>query len=247
MSQTLDRALSILEFLAGGPRRIGEVAELLDCHHSTALRLLQTLKKHQFAYELPNKSYRLGSATFRLGFQALEKLEIRDIARPFMIKLCDQTKETIHLATLESNQIVYTEIIDSSHAIRTHSRIGKIANPHSTGVGKAILTWLPIELRQELLGQNKLTKFTSSTIVSKKALEENLEEGKNRGYLLDLEENEEGIHCIAAPIFGGFGITGALSISVLKVRMDRKELISFHSDLIHATKAISEELGGRKV
>ena len=68
LSQTLDRALSILEFLAEEPRRIGEVAELLDCHHSTALRLLQILKKHQFAHELPDKRYRLGAATIRLGF-----------------------------------------------------------------------------------------------------------------------------------------------------------------------------------
>ena len=247
MSQTLDRALSILEFLAEEPRRISEVAELLDCHHSTALRLLQTLKKHQFAHELPDKRYRLGAATFRLGFQALEKLEIRDIARPIMNKLCDQTEENIHLAIIELNQISYAEIIESGHAIRTHSRIGKIANPHSTGVGKAILAWLPMEHRQDLLAQNKLTKFTSNTIVSRKGLEENLEEGKKKGYLMDLEENEEGIHCIAAPIFGGFGVAGALSISALKSRMDRKELIGFQSNLIEATQAISSELGSKKI
>lgn len=247
MSQTLDRALTILAFVAVRPRRISEVAELLNCHHSTALRLLQTLKKHQFVFELPDKSYRLGSATFRLGFQALEQLEIRDIARPFMSKLCEQTNETIHLATIEENQVFYTEIIDSSHSIRTHSRIGKIANLHSTGVAKAILAWLPIEQRQEMLARYKQTKFTENTIVSKKALEVTLEEGKKRGYLLDAEENEEGIHCIAAPIFGGLGVMGALSISAPKGRIDRKTLISFHTNLIAATKGISEEMGWREV
>ena len=71
MSQTLDRALTILVLVAERPRRVNEVAEALEVHPSTAFRLLHTMRSHAFVQEVGDHQYRLGPATFRLGFQAL--------------------------------------------------------------------------------------------------------------------------------------------------------------------------------
>ena len=69
MSQTLDRALQILGFVGEKPRRIGEIAEFLDVHHSTALRFLHTLRKHGFVHELPDHRYRLVLSVVALSDQ----------------------------------------------------------------------------------------------------------------------------------------------------------------------------------
>jgi IclR family KDG regulon transcriptional repressor len=232
MSQTLDRALLILDFVGERPRRINEIALFLEVHHSTALRLLHTLRKHGFVHELPDHRYRLGSAIFRLSFQALEGIELRSVAKPFMERLNALTGETVHLGTLEDGDVVYIEKVEASHRVRMHSRIGAVATLHCTGVSKAILAFLPADQRQQLLAGHDLKRFTEHTFTTIDAIEADLALSRERGYALDAEEHEAGIHCAAAPVF-----TAAMS------RIDRPSLLSFVPALLDATRGTSRQLG----
>jgi len=244
MSQTLDRALLILDFVGERPRRITEIATLLEVHHSTALRLLHTLRKHGFVHELPDHRYRLGSAIFRLGFQALEGIELRSVAKPFMERLNAVTGETVHLGTLEDGDVVYVEKVEASHRVRMHSRIGAIAPLHCTGVAKAILAFLPEGKRQELVAGHELKEFTEHTLTTAEAVEADLVVSRERGYALDAEEHETGIHCIAAPVFTADGdVAGALSLTAPMSRIDRPTLLGFVPALLDATHGTSRQLG----
>jgi IclR family KDG regulon transcriptional repressor len=246
MSQTLERALTILHSVAEQPRHIGEVAAVLGVHHSTALRLLHTLRKHGFVAEMPDHRYRLGAATFRLAFQALEGIDLRETAHPAMQRLNDKTGETIHLGTLEGDNVVYIDKVEAQHPVRMHSRVGAIANLHCAGVAKAILAFLPEEERQALLADRALTSRTEHTLTTVDALEANLARARERGFVLDDEENEVGIHCVAAPIFDGTGaVAGSVSISTPISRVDDETLLGFAPALLEATHEISEELGWR--
>lgn len=244
MSQTLDRALLILDFVGERPRRIGEIATFLQVHHSTALRLLHTLRKHGFVHELPDHRYRLGSAIFRLGFQALEGIELRSVAKPFMERLNATTGETVHLGTLEDGEVVYVEKVEASHRVRMHSRIGAIATLHCTGVSKAILAYLPPDERQQLLAAHELKQYTDHTLTTADAIEADLALTRERGYALDDEEHEPGIHCAAAPVFTAEGdVAGALSLTAPMSRIDRPTLLSFVPALLDATQGTSRQLG----
>ena len=244
MSQTLERALRILHFVAKEPRRIGEIASFLGVHHSTALRLLQSLRRQGFVFELPDHRYRLGSATFRLGYQALEALDLRHVARPFMEELNEHTSETVHLGTLEGDSITYIDKVEAQHSVRMHSRVGAVANLHSTAVAKAILGFLPTAERKRLLRGHVYEVRTSHTLTSLAALEADLQAARERGYVLDAEENEPGIHCVGMPIFDGAGqVAGAMSVSTPMSRIDRRTLLSFVPALRKATLAASHELG----
>lgn len=169
MSQTLDRALQVLEFVGERPRRIGDIAARLEVHHSTALRFLHTLRKHGFVQELPDHSYRLGPTMFRLGYQALEGIELRSIARPAMESLREATGETVHLGSLEDNTVLYVEKVEASHPVRMHSRIGAVARLHCTGVAKGIIAFLPQDERDALLDHYELTRMTDATITDRAA------------------------------------------------------------------------------
>lgn len=244
LSQTLERALRILNFVAKEPRRIGEIAVFLGVHHSTALRLLQSLRKQRFVFELPDHRYRLGSATFRIGFEALEALDLRTVAHPFMEKLSMLTGETVHLATLEGDEITYIDKVEAKHVVRMHSRVGTVANLHSAAVAKAILAFLTIEERDLLLRGYVFAARTQNSLTSRKALEADLAASQERGYVLDAEENEPGIHCVGMPIFDGSGqVEGAMSVSTPMSRISRKALVSFVPSLREATESVSRELG----
>ena len=244
MSQTLDRALQILDFVGEKPRRIGEIAEYLGVHHSTALRFLHTLRKHGFVHELPDHRYRLGSAMFRLGFQALEGIELRSVARPYMERLNEATNETVHLGTLEDGDVVYVEKVEAAHRVRMVSRIGAIATLHCTGVSKGILAFLPDAERRRLLTMHELRKYTDNTLTDLDELEADLTLSRERGYALDDQENEPGIHCVAAPVFSGEGdVVGALSVTAPVTRIDKDTLLSFVPALLQATTSTSQQLG----
>ena len=244
MSQTLERALTILDFVSEEPRHIGEIAKFLEVHHSTALRLLHSMRKYDFVYELPNHQYRLGAAVFRLGFRALDALDLRSIARPFMVELNEKTMETVHLGVLEQGDVVYIDKVEAQYAVRMHSRLGAVAAMHCTGVAKGILAFLPPQQRSELLNGIQLDRRTPHTIVDLAALEAELAESRERGYARDYEENELGIHCIAAPIFNGFGeVEGAISLSTPTSRIDKETLLGFVPALRIAVEKTSRELG----
>ena len=244
MSQTLDRALQILDFVGEKPRRIGEIAEFLGVHHSTALRFLHTLRKHGFVHELPDHRYRLGSAIFRLGFQALEGIELRSVARPYMERLNEATNETVHLGTLEDGDVVYVEKVEAAHRVRMVSRIGAIATLHCTGVSKGVLAFLPDAERRRLLAMHELRKYTDNTLTDLDQLEADLTLSRQRGYALDDQENEPGIHCVAAPVFSGDGdVVGAFSVTAPVTRIDKDTLLSFVPALLEATTSTSQQLG----
>jgi IclR family transcriptional regulator, KDG regulon repressor len=244
MSQTLDRALRVLDFVGEKPRRIAEIADFLDVHHSTALRFLHTLRKHGFVQELPDHRYRLGASMFRLGFQALEGVELRAIAHPYMEKLRDATGETVHLGSLEDGEVLYVDKVESEHRVRMVSRIGAVAGIHCTGVGKGILAFLPDDERLRLIEAHELQRFTDHTLTTLEALEADLAASRDRGYALDNEENEPGIHCVSAPIFSGSGVVaGAMSVTAPASRIDRETLLSFVPALVEATSGTSQELG----
>jgi DNA-binding IclR family transcriptional regulator len=246
MTQSVDRAVKALMFVADRPRTVGEVAEQLSVHSTTALRILHTLHSWRLLDRRPNGTYRLGAAILELGQQALESLDIRDIVAPFMQDLHRATGETVHLAILENGHVVYIDKIESQHPVRMYSRIGLMAPLHCTGVSKAILAHLPGPERDRLIETAEFTKYTPHTLVSPKALLADLDLTRTRGYAVDDEEHEIGIRCVAAPILHADGkVAASLSVSTPGMRVSREQLMTFVEPLLKAAEGSAAELGRR--
>ena len=97
MSQTVSRAISIMKFIAPQPRSLGEVADHLGVHKSTALRLLQTLDEGGFARQLADGRYTVGFAIIPLAEHALDQIDVRSIAHAHLQRLAAQELSLIHL------------------------------------------------------------------------------------------------------------------------------------------------------
>lgn len=205
--QSVERSLAILETLANSrePLSLGEISSSCQLKPSTAHRLLATLVTKGFASQnTENGKYRLGLKTFQIGNSALYSLDLRSAARPHLTRMVDQCEETANLAVLSrSNQgfeLVYIDQVESPKMIRTFARIGSPVPIHCTGSGKMLLAHLEDREVDMMLRTASLDKFTDKTITDRKALLDEIKRIRENGYSLDLEETEDGVVCVAAPI-----------------------------------------------
>jgi DNA-binding IclR family transcriptional regulator len=242
LSQSVERALVLIEELAGGPKRLGDLAEVLGTHKSTVLRTLQTLEKHGWVRregEIP--VFRLGLRVVELSGAVLEDLDIRKVARPQLARLGAATGETVHLGVIDGSEMVYLDKVESVHPVRMYSRIGARAQLHCTGVGKVLLAFTPVEDWPEM----GLQQFTARTLVTREDLVAATADIRRRGWGWDEQEHEETVRCIAAPVLGPHGeVLAAVSLSVPTSRLSTKQLREHVPLLLDVAKQISAGLGG---
>ncbi|KOV82052.1 IclR family transcriptional regulator [Nocardia sp. NRRL S-836] len=244
MSQSLDRALTLVSQLATGPKTLDELSGVIDVHKSTTLRLLRTLETHRFVQRDGVHHYRLGTALFDLANRALEERDVRRAAEPALRELNAKLGYTIHLASYEDGEVIYIDKYESSHPMRMYSRIGRRAPLHCTAVAKILLSDLPPATLRKLLAGMEFPRLTANTIVGPTAYLAELDRVRATGYAVDNAEHEDFIHCIAAPIRGSRGeVIAAVSMSVPKVLLDFDGLLAHLPDLLATAQAASVECG----
>jgi DNA-binding IclR family transcriptional regulator len=244
MSQSLDRALTLLAGLAQGAKTLDQLAEEVGVHKTTVLRLLRTLESHHFVRREGTRYYRLGSALFDLASQALEDRDVRRSSAEALAALNERTGHTVHLATYEDGEVVYIDKYEGRHSVRMYSRIGKRAPLHCTAVGKVLVSAMPRERREALARGIDYVVLTPNTISSPEAYLTELDKVAERGYAVDNAEHEDFIHCVAAPIRGGGGeVLAAASMSVPKVLLDYEGLLALVPELLAAAKEASVHSG----
>lgn len=214
---TVGKALDVLDMVAsrGRPVRFSELLTASAYPKATLYRLLQVLT-HQgmLTHDDATGSYSVGLRLVRLAHAAWATASLAPIARPYLDALSSETGETVHLAQLDMGQVLYIDKRNASRPIDMFSSAGKIGPAYCTGVGKAMLAFLP-EAEQELaLMRQSFHRFTPQTIDTVDRLREELRAIRVRGHAFDLEEHEPGIICCAVPILSRAGrVIGALSVT----------------------------------
>jgi DNA-binding IclR family transcriptional regulator len=247
MVKSVDRALRLITLVSKRKEGIGvtELALDLELNKSSIFRLLSTLVKHGFIEQnFETKKYRLGYKYLELSSMLLESIDLRVQAKPFLEELEAHTNEVIHLVIYDQGEVVYIEKIEGNETLRTHSQVGRRVPMHCTSVGKVILAHLPIEDVLSIYDKKGLPRHTEQTITDKESFLHELRKIKNQGFGTEVEENEQGITCIAAPIFDyEKKITAAVSISGPSTRMSEERLNEIKPILIDIGKKISNRLG----
>lgn len=244
MSQSLDRALTVLSGLAEGPRTLDQLADRIGVHKSTVLRLLRTLEAHRFVQREGVRYYRLGTALFDLAQRALEDRDVRRLAEPALRELNARTGHTVHLASYEAGEVVYIDKYESRHHVRMYSRIGKRAPLHCTAVAKVLLAALPQPELDNLVSTMDFPVRTANTITGAREFLDELARVAERGYAVDNAEHEDFINCVAAPIRGTRGeVLAAMSLSVSTMVLGLDGLLGLVPDLLAAAAKASAECG----
>jgi DNA-binding IclR family transcriptional regulator len=154
------------------------------------------------------------------------------------------TGETVHLGILDGREAVVIDKIDSFRSIRMASSIGFRSPLHCTGVGKVLSASMPSSKRAALWKEQDLRRYTPNTITDPLALETQLKVIAAQGYALDLEEKEQGLRCVAAPIRDHTGNTvAAISVSAPSNRMTEESLPEIVRVVLSCALKISEDIG----
>jgi len=241
------RALRVLELFDAHTAELGitEMAERLDLHKSTLAGLVYTLENSGYLEQNPTtRKYRLGVKLVERAFVALGHLEVTRVALPHLERLRDWRDETVNLAVLDEDEVVYVERLLSSQTLGMRSEVGKRAMAHSTALGKALLSQLPRSELDAFLANCELPPVTPNTITKPKKLKHELNLVRSRGYAVDMEEDQIGGVCVAAPVFDHKGkAIAAVSISVPIARLRPSEVSHFGAEVMRTARAISEDLG----
>lgn len=247
MSQTVRRAVEVLEYISGAPRSQMDVGEHLGVHRSTALRLLEPLVEGGLARRLPDGRYAVGYRMAGLAQLAKEQFGLREVAGPHLRALGAGCGHTVHLAVLEGDTIVYADKVEPPGTVRLYSQIGRPVTLHTAGVAKAILSHLDGDRARAMLANCDFARHTAHTLTSPDSYEQALETTRERGWAVDDGEFEDYVNCIAVPVRDAVGeVVAAVSVTALKARADLAALKSEVLDDVTATaETISKELGWR--
>ena len=244
--QSVARAAGILELLAeeSGDLGVTELGRRLGVHKATASRLLSTLAEHGLVERHPTTDkYRLGFGLIHLAGVAMAGLDLVQQARPILEDLAEKTEETVNLAVLDGDLVMHVDQIAGRRSVVSVSWVGRRTPYHCTSNGKVLLAFADEEERERLLTL-PLDARTPNSIVEPDALREHLAEVRARGYAQTVEELEEGLNAVAAPVRGGDGVViAAVSVSGPAFRMRPVELPRIARTTMDAAGAISRRIG----
>lgn len=243
--KSAERVLDIIDYLTsvedGGT--LMELSKQLEIPKSSMSQLLGTMVRKNYLIKTEANVYKLGSKLIVSGNKARTTNDIYSASATILKDTVSKTGETVFLAIRSSDEIIYLAKFDSDESIRTTAQPGMRKPLHCTGLGKTFLSFEKEEIRQELLDIISLDYYTEHTITNRDLLKDELLKFREQGFTIDDEENDIGVYCVAAPIYGEDGdMVAAISCAGSKARMlDRKQ--SIIEEIKTAAKKISVTQG----
>ena len=245
--KSAERVLDIFEHLSTRPDGLTakELSEQLGWAGSSTFELLKTLSEREYLSMDAGRRYTLGPRLINLGMSAAAMLDINKIAAPTLRKTMELLGETVFLAVLSGDEVVYVAKANSSKTITTNASVGSRKPVYCTGLGKAFLAFMDGAKCDVILDRLTFEPLTPTTVRSKEELSRQLTQFRNQGYTVDNGEIEEGLWCVGVPIFDADGrVIAAMSVSGPKVRMlPKRELIV--KTMLEASRSISRRCGYR--
>ncbi|MDR1745572.1 MAG: IclR family transcriptional regulator [Planctomycetota bacterium] len=250
-NQSLSRGISLIELLSDYPNGcpLAKIAQETGLNKSTTHRLLKSLQSLGYVAPAPSAgSYRLTSKFIAVGYKTYASLNIIHIAAPHMEKLNLDSGDTVNLSLRENSRaILIYKLEPTTGGLKTRSYIGQSIHLYCSGMGKVFLAFSPESYLEKYWEEEKddIVRFTSNTIVSINAMRAELARIREERISFDREENEIGICCIAAPIFGIHNrVDYSLSVSLPVTRLDDERKLRLASAVLATADVISREIGG---
>jgi DNA-binding IclR family transcriptional regulator len=220
-----DRVFAILEAFSQNPKEaitLEEVTTSVGLAKTTVHRLLYSMKKLGYVDQHPESGkYLLAPKFFDLGRAVLPYQRVATIARSLLENLRVRCGESVHVGVLDNGLITYIAVFESQNPYRCAAVPGEMSYAHSTAIGKCLLAELSEDQIEELIRQHGLPKMARNTITNGTQLLEELRRVRAEGVAINLEENIDGVICVAAPIRDQSNrVVAALSVSGPAIRME---------------------------
>lgn len=247
-TQTLLRGLAVIDAVAKGARTLPAIGAAIGCTRSTTHRLVSALAHEGFLKQIAGVGYVLGSRLIALGYQARDQLPLAAIARAALERLAGETQDTVHLGVIEGDEVFYLDKLPGNRGLQMRSRIGYRMPLAFTGIGKALMLDMGEDNWRRLYETGLLWHAQAgngpATVPPLDVYLNHLKDYAAVGAAFDLEENEVGIRCVAAPVRdAGGAIVAAISVASAVPYMPLERLPRLRPLVLATAAAISRELG----
>ncbi|MGO1054325.1 IclR family transcriptional regulator [Crossiella sp. CA198] len=242
--KSADRTVELLEVLASFDRRLTltELHRELSYPKSSLYMLLQTLVARGWVEVEPDRgTYGIGVRALLVGTSYLDHDPVVRTAIRVMEQVRQEINETVHLARLEGDDVVYLASRESEHHLRVVSRVGRRLPAHSTALGKALLSARPAADAAALV-PDSIAPLTANTVTDRDALLAQLEDFRRVGYSFEREENTPGLGCFAVALPYRNPVTDAMSCSVPVARLTPEHEKQIVDALLGAARTLTELL-----
>ena len=185
----------------------------------------------------------MGLGLLRLAVALRSQLDLRQEARPILESLAEESGESANMVVLDGHHVVYVDQAASAQPVRAFTQIGARAPLHCTGVGKALLAFMPEAERKAVL-DGDLRAYTSTTITNPLRLDAELRRIRQEYVAVDMGERQEDLKCIATPVFDDqCRVVAAISVSGPMHRLDKRRTAELVPLVQKAGRDLSEALG----
>lgn len=241
-AQTLRKGLDVLIRVSKGDSTLREIATALGVNKTTVHRLASTLVEMEFLSYASRDGYSLGTRLLELGFAASQQITLTRIAHPHLARLSADTGDTVNLGVLEGEEVHYLDKMPGSRRIQVRCIVGERQALRHTGLGKALLFDADEDALREVFRREAL-RFPNYRYDLKTWLNL-MNKYRSDGCALDLDENEDHVRCVAAPIRSIDGkIVAAVSVSSALQYVDDDRIKVLRNYVRDTAAAISYELG----
>jgi IclR family acetate operon transcriptional repressor len=236
---TLARGLDILELFAGETSELTqtEISERLGLPVPTVHRLVKLLSERGWLVRDPaTRRLRVGLGVARLQ----GAVRLPELAREPLRAMAERTGETVNLATLVDDEVLYLVSESGSRLLTLRSHAGLRLPVHCTALGKCLLAQLPDDDARRAAGREPYPAHTERTITRWDKLRANLERVRRDGVAHSREEYEVGLHSIAVPLPRADGESPvAVNVSLPGSRAGREAAAELIEELRAAAAAIT--------
>ncbi len=244
--KSLDRAIIVLQRLSEiGGATLSALASDMGQSPATVYRVLTTFQgRGLVAFDEKTQVWSIGAGAFLIGAGFLRRTSLVDSARPILRALMAATGETANLGIERSGEVLFVSQVETQSNIRAFFPPGSMSEMHASGIGKALLAFMPDDRREAILKGRVLTRYTDQTLSDPDALARDLRASRARGYAVDADEKTDGMRCIAAPVFDAFGeAVAGISVSGPTSRIADADIERLAVDVTRAARELSAAIG----
>lgn len=248
---SLHRAIQALDMLACSTDglSLAEMSKRLNTPKSTLFRIMVTLQNHSLVnQDRGRKVFSLGMKLVEWGHAALERVDLKQVARPYLEQLANETRESFYLAVLDNLEVILIDRADTPEMWRIVARLGSRSPVHATATGQVLISEAAPEVVDRVIERTGLRKFTEKTIINPVQLRKRLEQVRKQGFAITDAEYKSDLCAVAVPIRDHRGVVVASLMTALpsgqpnKRKARVRELITI---LKEKAAIISRELGSK--
>ncbi|MFI3254614.1 MAG: IclR family transcriptional regulator [Eubacteriales bacterium] len=246
MNRTSQRTMEILKFVAESkkPVALHDIVENMEIPKSSAFSILQTLIQMNYIspHSQNDKHYSIGVETFALGMKYAADMSLTRETDVYLDPLAQKFGKTGFVALLEGLDIIYVQKYKSQGAMLASCEIGTRRQAHTTALGKCMMAYMQSDELERMIQKITFEKLTVYTVDNEEDLRKQIAEIREKGYALDVKENNSMLVCCSVPIFDHSNqVVAAISLSdIFKVDED---ILLLAKELQEVGQIISRKLG----